>query len=152
MREEGCQVRHITVDALDHLAGSTLVVKRHIEAQAVQGQILAQRVGRLPRHPLPDVGGKRAEDLLHEGHPDEQQSAGQQCIQGDIDVTGAVDEAAHDLGTHQLHADAAEQQHGQRHHPAQVRTQVFAQQNPILAQQNGILDQCHNVDITHCYL
>ena len=71
--EEVPQVVHVAVNALDHFARRVLVMERHVQPQAVPGQVRAQGVGRGPGDALAEVGGEHRNNLLTQCHPTEQQ-------------------------------------------------------------------------------
>jgi len=57
----------VAINALNHLARCVLFVKRHIQPQAVQGQIGAQSVGGGPGHIGADIGDGHRQDLVGQG-------------------------------------------------------------------------------------
>ena len=61
----------VFVNARDHFASGTAVVKAHVERQGVLGQVGPQLVGGAPAHHLGDVGGHGRKKLMEQGDDDE---------------------------------------------------------------------------------
>ncbi len=67
--EEDGDIGDVAINTLDHLAGGAVVMKGHIEPQAVAGQVGPQLVGGLPAYVLPNVGGDHTNPLQKQGRP-----------------------------------------------------------------------------------
>ena len=63
----------VAVNALDHFAGRTLLVKREIQVEAVLGQVVAQGIGGPPAYIFRQDSAAYGRDLLDGGNADEQQ-------------------------------------------------------------------------------
>jgi hypothetical protein len=124
--EKGRKRVHVAVYTLDHLARRVCIMKGHIQAQAVFGQVGAHLVCRRPTHVLADIGRDDRAHLLRQGHADEQHRRAPQCVYARASFSG-IDKVAHDLRVDQLQADAAEQEHCQKRGHPPLGTKVIDQ-------------------------
>ena len=124
---------HVPVDALDHLARGVRVVERHIEPQAVVGQVGAQFVGRPPAHVLAEIGRRDGGRLLQQGHAEKEQCRPQKCLRGGAALC-RVDELARDLRIEELEADGTKKEHGEQDDRRPLRPKVVDEQVPVLSE------------------
>ena len=135
LREERRQLSHVAIHALDHLAGSFGVVERQIQPQAVQGQVLADFVGRGPSHVFAGVSRTRRDQLPRDRDHEGQYRQTHQRV-GCPSGPRGVDETAEDLGGHKLQRDAAEQQDAHHRHRQPLRPQVVDEKLSVLPERN----------------
>jgi hypothetical protein len=131
LREKVRQGAHVAVDARDQLARRVRLVERGVEPQAVEGQVLAQCVGRPPGHVLAKERGQDAQRLAAHRDPQKEHSRVDQDAQL---ATGhcRIDKDAHDLGHDQAQADVREEQNGQQQCIGPLWHQVRAEQGPVV--------------------
>ena len=113
LREKDGKIQRIPLDALDEFPRAFLVVKAHIQPQAMRGQIFAQRIGGHPADILAHVGRAHGDRLLQQRDADEDNRRHQQQMKR-FPGHGGIDEIAHDLRVHHLQTDAAQHQHRQQ--------------------------------------
>src|SRR5690606_27479792 len=125
--EEVGEGGHISVDALDQLAGRVGFVEAEVEADHVAGQVGPQAVGGLPTEILADVGAGEAGGPLGDsggdvgdGEPDQGTLGAAGC--------GAVDEAPDQLGADELQPDAAYDQGAEQGQAASVGREIGGEQ------------------------
>jgi hypothetical protein len=112
--EAGEKVRkriHVAVHPFDQRTGRLLLVERHIERQAVLGQIRAQPVGRGPPKILAVVRRNDGHGLLHERERDEQSGCDIERPETALTL-GGIDKVTNNLRIHQLQSDRGRQQQG----------------------------------------
>ncbi len=107
LREKVREFGHVAVNALDEFAGAAVVMKAHVQAQAVAGQFGAQRVGGGPGHVFAHVGGADGDHLLEHRQPDKGQRRERQRV-ARAAPQGRVNKVAHDLRVEDLQANAAQ--------------------------------------------
>jgi len=71
--EEPGERAHVAVDALDQLARRVCFVERHIELEAVRGQVETQGVGGFPGNGLAQIGDAERDRLSRHGDAQEEQ-------------------------------------------------------------------------------
>ena len=121
---------HVAVDALDQLAGGVRLVKGHVQAQDVGGQVAAQGVGGRPGNALAEIGRPKADGLDDDGRAQVDQGRPRQ-FPGRRPGLGGVDKRAHDLRVDQLQANARDQKPGQQQDARPLRPQILDQQFPV---------------------
>jgi hypothetical protein len=106
LREEGRQLGHIPIDALDQFARRVVVMEMHVKTKRMPGKLLPQGIGGRPGDILPEVGHTDGDNLLQQCDTYECQGSPGQYLQC-LTCQRRIDERPHDLRSDNLQADAA---------------------------------------------
>ncbi len=141
LREEGGQLGHVTVDALDQFSGRMVVVEAHIKIERVPGQLGAQVVGGGPCHIFAEIFHTDRHPLLDQGDSDKSQRGHGKGPHG-LASQRFIDERPHDLRGNNPQADAAEQQDSQQDKASLLRADMVRKQVPV-----GFKGEVHKIPI-----
>jgi len=99
------------------------LVERGVQAQAVQGQVGAQPVGRGPADILAQIRGQAGDDLSDD-HDGEEQHGGFGQRARRATAPRRVNKETQDLRVDELERDVAQQQHSEQCHAPPLRSEI----------------------------
>jgi len=127
------QGRCIAIDALDHFTGRMLVVKSHIQVEAVVGEVVAHLVRRAPPHILSEIGADDLDALSTDPDGEEEDARPDEAAQGPVGLCG-VDEVAKDLRIEQTEPDPDHHTDGEEGDAALVGTQIPGEEGGVVSE------------------
>lgn len=131
--EEIGELGDISVDALDELPGSRVVVILNVEGDAVGGEIGPELIRRAPCDVFSDIGTRDPECLLEHGHGDEK-GRGEDQGPPHFPLARSVDHRTYDLRVHELKRNASADQEGEEGERRRALSKIFRKDLPIAAE------------------